>query len=268
MKIGCIYCCYGNPEYIDDCLKPWIEAKKEHNILIAAVHGQFKEYHDLGIEDNDIITQKQLLDRLVNKDLDFAYIQNEYNNEKIYQTEAEIRDKGLQWLLKRNCDYVVLLDGDEKYTFEEINNLINYIQKDEFIAVYNIEFKNLTFDNFHYTKGFSPQRVWQVNLNHWKLYKINYDNDCIYKNVNTGDILSDKDFSHKKIPINLVNPLHYTWNDLERSKLKIKYAEKRWNPPNGNGCSFKISEDGKSIDWNLDYYNRINQNIPELHKLT
>lgn len=268
IKLGIIYCCYGNPEYIDDCLKPWLEAKKQHDILIAAVHGQFKEYHDLGVPDNDLesIRQLSILHRDGNK-IDHLYIQNHYTGFSYWQTEAEIRDKGLQWLLGQNCDYIILLDGDEKFSVEEINNIIKYIQKDEFNVVYKIEFKNLTFNKETYTKGFAPFRIWKVNVNDWKLHQVIYDNDMSFINAKTGAIKVDKEFSLKTIPVNLCNPLHYSWCDLEKSKLKIKYAEKRWNPPNGNGCSFSISKDGNSICLNEEYYKRIGQSPPELFKL-
>jgi len=265
MKLGILFCAYGIPEYIEQSINPWIKAKGEFDIKIAAVHGQFKENHELGYGDNDLETQKKLLDRLVNKELDFVYIQNEYNNEKKYQTEAQIRNYGLKYLLKEKVDYVILWDLDEVITEQEISNLIEYIQKDEFIAWYNIEYKNLTFNDKTYTKGFSPPRVFKVNYGGgYKLKEMIYDNDVSYETID-GQILHYKSLPNKKVPVHLVNPLHYTWCDLDRCREKIKYQNSHFS--HGAGCSFRINEKEQKIEFNEDYYRKTNEMLPELYYL-
>ena len=206
MKIGVIYCCYGNPQHVDNCLAPWLEAKKSHDILIAAVHGQFKEYHDLNIEDRDIEVVNKLANHRISKNLDYLYIQNaskileprlfksdDYfeDNNFIYQTEAEIRNHGLQWLLKQNCDYIWLLDNDEFYTIEQINNIISYIQSDDnkFYSWYSIPFKNYIFDGKQWVAGFCPPRIFKRETIRYTLDKCYWDNDFCYRN-DSGEIKS------------------------------------------------------------------------------
>ena len=271
MKIGIIYCSYGVPDLINELIKPWTNLKDKLNIKIAAVHGQFKEYHEIGTTDNDYPSQVILKNLEFNNDIDYLYLQDDYNlfvpdkyRNTIYQTEAEIRDKGLQFLLKEEVDYVMLWDGDEEITEDEIDNIINYIQKDEFIAWYSLEYKNLTFNRQTYTKGFAPPRIFKVNYNNLKLKQMVYDNDVIYQDIN-GNSVGYKQLPNKKIPIYIANPLHYSWCDYERSKSKIEYQNKHFG--HYAGCSFKINEDKKEIEWNQDYFLKTSQNPPELFKL-
>ena len=271
-KIGVIFCCYGNPDYVNPCLKPWLELKEKFNIKIAAVNGQFKEYSELGIEDSDTETQNKIKELYNNKSLDFLYIQNDIfieKNNRIYQTEAKIRDRALQWLLKENVDFVILLDSDEIYAKKEIENLIEYINREDnkFYTVFQIEFKNLTFSDKTYTKGFNPKRVWRVDIGEFILSKVTYDNDMEYVYKATGLPLSDDLMVWKSIPINILNPLHHSWNDYERSYEKIKYQQLRWNPPKGNGCSFKINKEKKCIEFDLEYFKRIGQQPPEIFEI-
>ena len=262
-RIGVVFCAYGIPEYVEQSIKPWVELKKEYPVFIAAVHGQFKEYHEMGIEDNDKETQLILLDKLHKGDIDYVYIQNAPNNpNKIYQTEAQIRDKGVQWLLEQKVDYIWLWDLDEETTVEEIKKAINFIQKNDLIAWFRTYYKNLVFDEKHYI-DFCPPRIFKVNYdNIYKFKRIIYDNDAEYHGIITRDILSYQQLPALTIPRSIFNPVHFSWLNNERSHQKILYAEKRWSPPNGNGCSFKW-ENGH-LQFNAEYYKRIGQPIPEV----
>ena len=265
MKIGLLFCAYGIPEYIEQSINPWIKAKEKFDIKIAAVHGQFKENHDLGYEDNDLETQQKLLDRLASKELDFVYRQNEYNNEKKYGSEAQIRNKGLQFLLNESVDCILPWDLDEVITEQEISNLIDYLKKDEFIAWYKIEYKNLTFNRKTYTKGFSPPRAFKTNYGcGYKLKEMIYDNDVSYITVD-GQIIHYQQLPSQKIGTHVLNPLHYTWCDYERAKQKIEYQNKHFG--HYAGCSFKINEKEQRIEFNESYYRKTNEMLPELYYL-
>ena len=267
---GILYCSYGIPEMVEMSLEPWLQAKDGGRIKIAAVSAMFREYAEMGQIDNDEQTEIKLNLALEAGDLDYLYVQNPTSEcrEKIYQTEAQVRDKGLQYLLRAGVDYVILADSDECFSLNEISGLLNYIQKDPLICWYRFYYKNLIFDNNTYVKGFCPPRVFRVNYNNtYRLNQFVYDNDVSYKGLITRDIINYQQLPSKTIPDTVLEPLHYTWNDYERSKSKIKYQEKRWNPPNGNGCSLRINEQEQKIEWNLDYFKRVGQSIPQTYKL-
>lgn len=262
-KLGIIYCCYGNSEYLSFS-EPWFQLKKEYNFSIAAVSGIFAEYLELGLSEDNTATLDFLKKNKENGNIDFLWQQ--IDNEPL--TEFQIRDIGLQFLLKdKDITHIMLLDADEKYEGQEIVNLINYLQKDEFSTVFRIEFKNLVFDRATYIKGFEPFRIWRVNTEEsgsYLLNKVIYDNDCIYAEKNTKFLKKDKEFTIKKIPPALVNPLHFTWCDLERAKRKIAYQEKHFAPI---GCGFKINQETQRIEFNIKYYIKTNQLMPDIYRL-
>ena len=272
MKIGVIYCCYGNPEYIDDCLKPWIETKKSHDILIAAVHGQFKEYNNFGIPDTDEDSIEKLEKSYHRKIIDNIYIQNspwfgDKNSENIYQTEAEIRDKGLQWLLTQNCDYIWLLDNDERYTVEQINNIINYIKKEEYITWFSIPFKNYIFDGKSWVSGFCPPRIfksWSSSVcGNIILSKCYWDNDFEYIAHNSNnEKISYKDLPTKSIPVDILKGgiKHLTWLN-SNGKLKYEYQMKHFGH-----CGYKWNYDTNLLEFNKEYHQKHNIPIPEVFK--
>ncbi len=266
LKLGIIFCAYGIPEYVGQSINSWIKAKEKYDIKIAAVHGQFKEYHENGIEDKDEATLLHLGVLSGEKKIDYLYYQNNYynNEQKIYQTEAEIRDKGLQYLLDENVDYVMLWDSDEAITDIEIDNLFTYLQDpdNQLYTYHRIEYKNLIWNN-KFIRGFNPKRVFKVDFENHKLYKCYNDNDFLYHTKLTNSsikIYRDEQFSGKQIPINLINPLHFSWNDYERSKKKIDYQRAR-----GWDCSYTY--DDKEISFNLEYYKKKGENPPEIFDL-
>lgn len=258
MKIGLLCCFYNCEEMLYKVILPWLNIKenlKNVDIDIAVVHGLFKENHENGMYNNDHATLNLLKGGTWHN---YLYIQPD----NIYETEAEIRNHGLQYLLKQNCDYIILLDGDEIYNEKEIINIIEYINEESFISWFNIEFKNLTFDENSYTIGFNPPRVFKVKSGNFELNSMYWDNDVYYIDERKN-FVSYKDLSSRCIPKKLCNPLHYTWLNNERSKAKIAYQEAHFK--NGAGCSFKWGENG--LEWNEDYFIKTGQPKPTLHSI-
>lgn len=258
MKIGVLLCVYQDSEFLDDCLRPWITLKDELGIKIAICHGMFKEYKELGFEDNDIDTQKQLLDKLVKKDLDFLYIQNEYNNEKIYQSEAELRNHGLKWLLEQNIDFFHTLGADEIYTEQQIRDIYKKVEQENLCDYFKIHHRNFVFDKYHYVNDFCPNRIWN-NRRHGGIDKFFFDDDIIFK-----DGVKDRDSACYVIPEKYARISHWTWLSNEKSKNKIKYHNLHFK--HGAGCSYKWNEQEDKLEFNLDYYKRIGQSPPEIFK--
>lgn len=263
-KIGLIYCCYGNPEYINNCIKPWINLKENlYDIKIAAVNGQFKEYHDMGLEDNNFDTELKLNKLKESGAIDYLYIQNPTNyfdEFKIYETEGQIRDKALQYLLKEECDIIWLLDNDEFYTEEQIEQIIDVINlvwnKD--ITWFSILMKNYIFSGKKYIAGFAPPRIFRVNANPWtRLYNFYYDNDVMYEDKEKGQLNNYKLYESKKIPVGIK---HLTWLH-SNGKEKVNYQLKHFGH-----CSYKWNEQEQKIEIDYDFYIRNGLNFPIIYQ--
>jgi len=268
MKLGILFCAYGIPEYLEQSINPWIEAKKKFNIKIAAVHGQFKENHELGYEDNDIGTLDKLYPLARDNKIDFLYVQNPpgyIDAEKKYQTEAEIRNKGLQFLLKEKVDYVILLDLDEFYTETQIENILNYINREDnrLITWFSIPMKNYIFDGKCYIKGFSPPRIFKNYINGYKISEMYWDNDIKYVSINnSNESISYKNLSSKDMPENVINGgvRHMTWlhsNGEQKEKYQIAHF-------NGE-CSYHFNVSTQKLEFNLDYYKRHGIPLPNVY---
>jgi hypothetical protein len=274
-KIGIILCAYGNPDYVQPCLEPWIKLKEKYNISIAAVHGQFKEYHENDIIDTDIGTVNELFKFGKEKIIDYLYIQNNYwsinSDDWIFQTEAQIRDKGLQYLLKEECDIIWLLDLDEFYTEEQIENIIKYISasENELITWFSIPMKNYIFSGKEYIKGFCPPRIFKVNNGKYQLYNFYHDNDVFYLDINTinGEWYPHYEkytsFSYKSVPENIINGgvKHLTWTH-ENGRLKEMYQRAHFN----GTCSYKFNKETEKLEFDYDFYRKNGLDLPIIYK--
>ncbi len=257
MKLGLHVVAYQCADYLDKFLQPWLEFKKKHDSLVISFgHAVFKEFHSLGypIESKDG-SHELLRDYAERRDIDF------YQFVTTPVSEAEARTVVLQ-PIRTQCDYIIIGAPDEIYTLEEIEYLYKYIQREEFIQWFRIEFKNLTFNEQTYTTGFCPPRVFR-NHDSLSLSHFRGDDEPVFVDKG-GQYIDYLLTSSKKIPTNIVYPLHYTWLDNQRSRDKIAYQTMRWAPPKGYGCSFKIDENGK-LAFNEEYYKLTKQTQPILH---
>lgn len=270
LKIGIVYCCYGNPEYIHDCIKPWLSLKEDlFNIKIAAVNGQFKEYHEMAVEDSNLETELILNQLQKSGEIDYLYIQNPANyfdEFKIYETEAQIRDKALQFLLKEKCDVIWLLDNDEFYTEEQIENIIKYINlgSNSFESWFSIPFKNYILDGQQYLKGFCPPRIFRVNPAGDLIYNLEcfyWDNDIRYTDPN-GLKKDYKELSGKRIPEKILDGgvKHLTWLH-SNGKNKVIYQNKHFGH-----CSYKWNEEKQELEIDYDFYNKNGLDLPIIYK--
>lgn len=261
-KFGLIFCAYGIPEYVENSISPWIKLKDKLNITITACHGLFKESFENGVIDDDFATQSKLIELKKEGKIDYLYLQNKYDNLNDgpkYETEAKIRDYCLQYLLENNVDYVILWDLDEFTTEQEIENLINYIQKPEnkFYYSFNIEYKNLVFTESQYIEGFTPPRVFKVDAGPYRIKEIYWDNDVSYIGKAAGDVQSYKNFAAKVVPKQVIFPLHKSWLSNERSLIKKNYQTKHFG-----ACSYKWNHDKNELEFDLDFYKKHNIPVP------
>ena len=272
-KIGVVFCCYGNPKYVNNCIEPWVALKGSYNIKIAAVHGQFLEYNLAGLKDDDFETQTILKDFNFYGAIDYLWLQNDYNifypdsqNIKIdYRKESDIRNEGLKFLLKDNIDYLFILDNDEFYSLEQIKNILDYIIKEdnEYQSWFSIPFKNYIFDCGTWISGFCPPRIFKIRIgNGKKLLNFYFDNDVYYEDGK--DLYNYKSFPNKKIPENLLNGgiKHITWTH-ENGENKEKYQRAHFN----GICSYKFNKEKNKLEFDIEgFYKKYNIPVPVLNQ--
>lgn len=261
-SIGLLLAVYQDHEFLDECLSPWIKLKKELGISIAICHGMFKEYKELGFEDNDIETLQKLYNYKEAGKINYLYIQNGYPinnlNEPIYQSEVELRNQGIKWLLNNGADWIKLIGSDEIFNEEQIRQLFQFINNQDFICSFRIRMKNYVFDKNHYILDFCPPRIYKVNYLGYKFKGLHEDDSGYYENG------KEERFDYRSLPnkeVPRINPKHMTWLDDERSRKKVAYQTNRWGI---DGCSFAYNKDGK-LCFNEQYFVKHRIPHPEIY---
>jgi len=248
MKIGIIYCAYNCFSYVQKSLHCFLEAKQQGLISeISAVSIPFAEYFDLNqIKDNTTdflihLHQKNLIDKVFTQP---NYIQ-----------EHKARDLCLQYLKNINCDVIWMVDGDEFYSIEDINNIINFINNNPNYYWYSINFKNYIFDGKQWIDGFCPPRIFRTKSDILNIDKFYWDNDLAYKDEN-GKIFNYKLLDNLTIPKEITHIKHLTWLH-ENGKLKYEYQMKHF----GN-CGYLWNYEKEQLEFNEDFYIKNNIKKP------
>ena len=250
-KVGLILASWNDIKYLSGCLQNWITWRETNPLLIACLDCCFAENGEGNSTDRSI----ELLEEYKkNNKIDFFEVLPPGLK------EHEARNVALKYLLRQGCDVIWLLGSDEIYSKKEIDSAVKFVEKEDFITWFRIEFKNLVFDEKHYIKGFNPGRMFRVNQNKLKIKEMYFDDDFLYTDgINNIDY---KNLPHKQIPISLCNPLHYTWLDDERSRKKCEYQAKRWGK---DGCSFTYQ--GDKLVFNTKFYKKNNIILPEIYNM-
>lgn len=236
-KIGIIFCMFGNQDFVEPCLNAWKQVKNEF-FVYSCVSAPFEGYEDLKVETDNTAE----LIRAANI-MDFHFITDKY----IKETDA--RQKCLDYLKEQNCDTVFLVDIDEFYTVEEVNKILEYVDKNKDVAWFKLSLKNYIFDDKTYLEQpFCPPRIYRVNFPPYKLDKFYQDNNIAYLNINNVSF-PDSFIRNKTVPQSVAWISHYTWPSNETSKNKVFYQLKRWKT-----CSYQWNEQENKLEFNPDYY--------------
>lgn len=237
MRLGVVVSVYNSINFLSEFLSPWIKARKELDIKIVFVDAKFKNFE--GESNSTDGTTEYLVEKLNCGLIDYY---GHYFHDK---EENEVRNIGINMLLQMGCSHILSSAPDEIFTIDQIKYIYNYIQKDEFIAYYRLNYKNYIGNKDTFIRGFCPKRIWKVNLTAYKLKGLRFDDDAEYQGAITRDIQPDDNFAQRVIPNVEIN--HYTWLNNETSRKKIEYQTKR-----GWICSYKW-KDGKVV-FNPEYY--------------
>ncbi len=224
MKVGVLGCFYGCDDLLPELLAPWLELKREgFDIDIAAIHGQFKEYADLGFPNDDEATVAVLRDH-----------EQFFSSLDILpapQSEADIRTLGLKRLEEAGADFVWLLDGDEIYTVDEIKNILYFVGTTPEFDYYHLYLKNYIFDTLEWRDDFFPPRIFRMDR-HDGLSHFEWDNDLIY-----ADGTRMMQLTPGIVPKRLAHITHHTWRTKDAAR-KIAYQRAHF------GYSMMREEDG------------------------
>jgi hypothetical protein len=250
MKIGILCNFYGFPQYLEKVLEHWVNRK---DCVFACASCKFDQFLEINYLQKDDKTVKILKEKYSNL---FQYI---YTNQ--IGNDSTVRNYPLQYLLSKDVDYIWLLDEDEFYSAEEINNIIDFIKFQEFIPYFKINFKNYFNDQSHWVDGFCPPRIFKVKTNNLILDRFYFENDVFYKDKENNDI-DYKSLSHTEIPKNIAHIKHYSWcGDKEFLINKIKYQNLRYN----GICSYEWDENLNQLKLNDDFYKKYNLNKPNIY---
>jgi len=246
MKIGILGCFYDCAEDLESVLLPWREYKSQstkHSVLMACVNSQFKEYGDLGYENEN----QETIEKIVKNDtIDQYYVS------PVPLMEHEARNLPLGYLLQNDVDAFWLLDGDEFYTYGDINNIINFVEENADYDYYEINFKNYILDGKSWTDGFCPSRIFWTKKN-GGVKGFYWDNDIIY-----GENTPHKNLSRLEIPRNIAHVRHMTWLHTN-GKKKVEYHSKHFGE-----CSYKWNEEKEQLEIDKDYYKKHNKEMPKI----
>jgi hypothetical protein len=246
MKYGIIYTGFNNFKFAKDSIKPWITLKYANpdNFFISAVSIPFLEYKD---ENIDIDNTTKFLKTLEEAN----FIDSCFDSPKFIK-ENEARNLCLDSLLKYNIDYIFIVDSDELYTIEDIKNIIQFVENNNF-DLYKINFKNYIYDGKAFLDEFCPPRIYKVNINNG-INKFYWDNEIVYNNG-----ITDKQLNSFEIPKEIAFIKHMTWLH-ENGKQKVAYHMKHFG-----GCSYKWNENKMELEIDLEYYDRMGYKRPKIY---
>lgn len=249
MSIGIIYCGYNNISYAKDTIKPFVSLKDKCHLNISAVSIPFLEYFDINKENDG--TTEFLID---------LYNQNKIDNiftGPNYIQEHKARDLCLQYLKVINSDFIWLVDADEFYTIKEVENIIDYINKNKEYCWFGINFKNYIFDGKQWVDGFCPPRIFQTKFNQYEINEFFWDNDITYKDKNNNTI-SYKNLMSMEIPKEISHIKHVTWLH-SNGKDKYEYQMKHFGH-----CGYKWNYEINKLELNDEFYIKNKIDIPKI----
>jgi len=262
-KIGILYTSYGMREYIEPSLNPWVEARKEklngYEFVISAVSVPFKEYQSMNIAPDD--TSKILHEYKKDNKIDALTVA------PLFVSEAEGRNLALLSLQDAEVDAVILWDGDEIITQEQIYNILNFTKLDKFTSWFRFSYRNYVFTEKQYlAEPFQPPRFFRTKTNGYTLDRFRWDNDIIYRGtVIVGNAFNEKCVDYLELPSKIIPPTvanikHFSWISNERSKNKVLYQNAHF----GGICSYKWNETLNKLEFNEQYYRNQGKAVPEI----
>jgi len=251
MKYGIIYYGYNTEEYVVDSIAPFLE---RDNFVVSAVSVPFLEYRD--VDDLEDSTTDILRELVAQRKLRYLV------DRPRFVQEHEARNHALAHLSKYNVDYIWLVDSDEIYTEDQIDQICEYVEADQG-NFFKLSLKNFVFDKNHYLEEpFCPPRIFKTKVDNLPLYGFYWDNDIAYFEALSRNLFSyEKMKGMKTIPPEVAFIDHYSWLNNEIGKRKVAYQLKHFGH-----CSYKWNEEKNILEFNEEFYKKTNTEIPEVKR--
>jgi hypothetical protein len=187
---------------------------------------------------------------------DYKYVKSEFTGQYYEQDARNL------FYPYNGEDYIWILDADEFYTENQLENIYEYIESKPLIDVFNIPFKNYIMDGTKYILGFEPPRIYRSVLNNgWNFNGFYHHNDGCY--LDEFSIVKRlNSLAQKTIPKKCVDNgvKHMTWlhsNGERKYKYQMDYY---------GHCSYFWNSEKQEIELDENYYKKYNLTIPTIYK--
>lgn len=237
-RIGIIFCGYGTVDLIDRSLSPWLSLRMnpDYDIKICAVSVKFA-----GFEGEDDGTCGRLHWYKENREIDYLL----HGMCNIPETQA--RGMALTYLKQQGCDIIVQFDSDEVTDTESLKRMLVFVNQNPWTQWFRFSYRNLVLNESTWlAEPFTPPRVHRVIApNGYSAHSFSGDNDICYSHHIVRNLMPQDAFASQVIPPQVFSPLHYSWLNNERSRLKVLYQNRRWNH-----CSFSWDDSQGGLIFN------------------
>jgi len=255
VKIGISGIGYQCAEHLSEVLQPWLDlrATSKQEILISLAYGVFPEVYSLSQinpdrPDGSLASLRELL---FQKRIDTLFVS------PVPKYEWDLRTCTLPSLLQRQIDLLWLLDlQDEIYSIDEIQRIVNFIERHKEAVWFKVNFKNYAFAMDSYIEEFIVPRIWRARVPA-AVQRFHYDNSVTYEGGQKQETLPNT-----AIPRSVAFPKHLSWvGSPEYLKRKIRFQHLHYGT-----CSYRWDEESDSLQFNEDYYRRAGKPVPTVYK--
>lgn len=259
MKIGCVFCSYSTPQYLRESIRPWIDARKTrlggHEYLISAVSLPFAGYESAPEDKATPSALRVLLDGGM---IDYLI------TEPRFVPEYDARTLALKPLLAAKCDAIVLWDGDELATTDQLRRILAFLEANPFVQWARFSLRNHVFDVQTYlVEPFQPPRFWRVHApGGYVLSHFHWDNDATYVLPWCGETARQDQFASITVPPSVAAIRHMSWLSCDASKRKCEYQQSHFGE-----CSYRWDEATNQLRFSEAFYAKRGLPLPEIARI-
>jgi len=266
-KIGIQILAYNCEKSFPRLIEPWLKLKEKHNFKFWVGSKQFTIYKEMGSKDMNDGTVKLLKTKYANV-IDCLYIPENTMHEQ------ELRNVGLDYCKKENVELLWILDSDEFYTEEQIDNAINYVKENTKVDMFGVSQKNCIREYTPEDECFTNIRAIRMKR-HGGIQSFYFEAYHEYEDGVRWDTRTDHSTSSncnpgswtsefkEDIPREICFPEHFTWTKElntcgpEHIKEKIEYQKRMYaggGDPENTICGYEWDEENQKLVHNRDHY--------------